>query len=100
MTTQAQQAAEAAYAPSAAQKLTQAQKIVRYLNRYGFIQQAAAWYDMSLHISKLSTRIGEIERATGVTFKREAGANGFKRYSVKPEQLAELNSYYFKIKNS
>lgn len=40
--------------------MTQGEKILAYLDRYGSITPAQAWYDLG--ISKLSTRIGELIR--------------------------------------
>ena len=40
--------------------MTQGEKILVYLDRYGSITPAQAWYDLG--ISKLSTRIGELIR--------------------------------------
>ena len=65
------------------EKKTQHQLILDIIEEQGFITLWGAVYHVHLHCSKLSTRIGEIEKRSGKTFARErmyqTDSNG-KRY--------------------
>ena len=67
--TEKQTQAQAEFAP--AEKRTQHKQILDTIEKQGFITKWGAIYDLHLHCSKLSTRIGEIERRAGKTFSRE-----------------------------
>lgn len=100
MTTVNQQVAEAQFAPTPEKRLTQHQRIVKWLNRFGHINQPAAAYSHPCITFKLATRIGEMEEKSGVTFKREKHHTGCLDYHVTPEQLAQLNEVFFKEGNA
>lgn len=60
--------------------MTQGEMIIDYLNRNKTITPFEAFEH--LHITKLSTRIGELERNKGVKFKRKLlkGENQYGKY--------------------
>lgn len=49
--------------------MTQHEKIIQYVKEHGSITPMEAW--SNLRITKLSTRIGEIERNKGIKFDRK-----------------------------
>lgn len=49
--------------------MTQHEKIIQYVKEHGSITPMEAW--SKLRITKLSTRIGEIERLKGIKFDRK-----------------------------
>ena len=59
------------FAPAPVEKRTQHKRILEIIAEQGFITKWGAIYETSLHCSKLSTRIGEIESKCGHTFDRE-----------------------------
>lgn len=75
---------EAEFAPQPVTKASQHQKILDTIERQGFISKWGAIYDVQLHCSKLSTRIGEIEDRCGHKFQRERmyQHDGKKKYFV------------------
>lgn len=82
MTTQTQKAAQAEFKPDFLYLKGQKKRIVDFIEEHGSITQAQAW--KYIHCSKLSTRIGEIERRCGYVFNREKEATEetfFLRYS-------------------
>lgn len=84
MTTERQRAAEATYKPTANKLKGQKMEILVYIYTHGSITPAEAWD--KLHITKLATRIGEIEKRCGVELKHERESNGsssYMRYSFK-----------------
>ena len=56
---------------------TQKVRIIKYINQFGSISPIQAFADLG--ITKLSTRIGELERENGYTFIREK-SKGKNRY--------------------
>lgn len=82
--------AEVEFSPTAQSKKTQHTRILETIREQGFISKWGAIYDVRLKCSKLATRIGEIERKSGLQFTRErmfAVENGRRyfqgmRYSV------------------
>lgn len=56
---------------------TQKVRIIKYIKEFGSINPMQAFMDLG--ITKLSTRIGELERENGYSFKREKG-KGKNRY--------------------
>lgn len=66
-----EQKAAQEFAPAPATKKTQQAKILDTIAKQGWISKWGAIYDVSLHCSKLSTRIGEIEERCGHRFDRE-----------------------------
>lgn len=69
MATQSQKAAQAEFKPESLYLSGQKKKIVDYIEKHGSITPGEAWDDF--HCTKLSTRIGEIERRCGYVFNRE-----------------------------
>lgn len=68
--TTAQTTAEARIAP-AVSKRTQRAAILAHIAEFGFITPWAAIHTTAVHCTKVSTRIGEIERRCGHRFTRE-----------------------------
>ena len=66
--TQKQDAAEATIAPKVARR-SQHQRILDHIAQYGSITPWAAIHAVSVHCTKLATRIGEIERKCGHEFQ-------------------------------
>lgn len=64
-----QQAAQADFLPN---KRTQQQRILDTIAEQGFITMLGAWEDRRCRITKLATRISEIEHKCGHRFQREA----------------------------
>lgn len=90
--TQAQQQAEQNATPN---KTTQYKKITEWLDRFGFITPLACMRSVPMITTKLSTRIGEMERKTGVTLKREVQQpSKFVKYSATRAQVEELKKVY------
>lgn len=58
------------FAPAPEDKFTQHKGILDTIATQGFITKWGAIYDVRLHCSKLSTRIGEIESRCGHRFGR------------------------------
>lgn len=71
MATAEQRMAEAEFAPKRMEKQSQQKRILETIREQGFITKWGAIYDVRLHCSKLSTRIGEIEIKSGHRFDRE-----------------------------
>lgn len=96
--TDKQIAAQVESAPTTAQRLTQHQRIVQLLNRnekHEIDQKIAGWLTVC-YTTKLATRIGEMERAAGVTLQRRRDpATRFTKYKATPDVLAALNDFYF-----
>lgn len=92
--TKRQEEAEAAFAP-VVNKKGQQQRIVEWLDKYGFITPLACIHAVPMITTKLSTRIGEIERKTGVEFKHDRMPdNRCMKYTCTPEDLETLKGYY------
>lgn len=70
MTTE-QMEAQGAYAPAPTEARTQHARILDAIAEQGFITKWGAIYSTTLHCSKLSTRLGEIEDKAGIKFCRE-----------------------------
>lgn len=89
--TQLQQQAEQTATPN---RRTQHMRIVEWLDRFGFITPLACMRSVPMITTKLSTRIGELERKAGVTLKREVQQpSKFVRYSATREQIEILKQH-------
>jgi len=69
--TKEQTTAQVDSSPSRAEKKTQHDRIMDLISENGEISNWGAIHDVRLHCTKLSTRIGEIERQCGHGFARE-----------------------------
>ena len=67
-TTDKQRQAQAEFAPRERELKGQRDRIIEHIEQFGFISPAAAWHRFGC--SKLSTRIGEIEKRCGHEFVR------------------------------
>lgn len=84
MTSSRQQAAEINFKPADKKLKGQKYNILVYIDTNGSITPMDAISDKRIHSTKLSTRIGEIERKCGLAFKHERESNGdssYMRYS-------------------
>lgn len=72
MTSDKQRQAQAEFTPQGGELKGQRDRIIEHIARFGFISPAAAWH--AFGCSKLSTRIGEIERRCGHEFERTSVA--------------------------
>lgn len=82
MTSEKQRAAEIEFKPTKQVLKGQKLQILTYIDTFGSITPADAWE--AFNCTKLSTRIGEIEKRCGVEFKHERESNGntsYMRYS-------------------
>ena len=68
MTTEKQRQAQAEFTPQGGALKGQRDRIIEYIEKFGFISPAGAWHMFGC--SKLSTRIGEIEKRCGHEFVR------------------------------
>ena len=67
-TTDKQRQAQAEFTPQGGELKGQRDRIIEHIAEFGFISPAAAWHRFGC--SKLSTRIGEIEKRCGHAFVR------------------------------
>ena len=67
--TQAQIEAQEVYAPDERQKATQHEKVLDYIDRFGFITSMGALHNFGCY--RLAARISEIESRSGHRFRRE-----------------------------
>ena len=84
-------------------KRTQQDRVLDTIAEQGFITMLGAWEDRSCHITKLATRISEIEHKCGKRFQREAmyrtNSEGRKvRYNTKYTVPAGLTIEDFRTK--
>lgn len=75
-------------------KYTQQQRICQHLDRFGFITPKACILRVPMITTKLSTRIGEMERKVGVKAKRTKDAEGFVRYEFTRDAIETLKAWY------
>lgn len=68
MASERQRQAQAEFTPQGGVLKGQRDRIIEHIAQFGFISPAAAW--LRFGCSKLSTRIGEIEKRCGHTFVR------------------------------
>ena len=77
--TEKQITAQAECAPQPSSRATQHRAIIDTIRRQGFITSWGAIHDVRVHCTKLSTRIGELERKHGHSFVHEPMMNGENR---------------------